>query len=218
MKSDSQIQQDIIQELSWEPSVTHEHIGVAVANGIVTLTGTIPSYIEKFAAEKAAQRVAGVKAVVEKIEVKIPGAHERADTDIAQAVINQMKWNVQVPDQLIKTSVENGWVKLSGEVEWEYQRTAAESGIRSLTGVKGVSNNISIKLKKVQPEIIKQKIEEALKREAEREARRIAVEVSGGKVTLSGSVHSFAEMQDAKGAAWATPGVTNVENNLHISP
>lgn len=218
MKTDSQIQQDVQQELKSDPSVTHEHIGVSVSNGIVTLTGTIPSYIEKFSAEKATQRVAGVKAVVEKIEVKLPGMHAKDDHDLAQAIVNQMKWNVQVPDQLVKASVENGWVKLTGEVEWEYQRSASESSVRGLTGVRGVTNNISIKAKKVQPELIKQKIEEALKREAEREARRIAVEVSGSKVTLSGEVHSFAEMQDARGAAWATPGVTSVENKLHIAP
>lgn len=218
MKSDSQIQTDIIQELKMDPSVSHEHIGVSVSDGIVTLSGTIPSYIEKFAAEKAAQRVSGVKAVIEKIEVKLPGIHERGDQDLAQAIINQFKWNVQVPDHLVKASVENGWVKLSGEVEWDYQRVATEKCVRGLTGVKGVMNNITLKAKNVQPEIIKQRIEEALKREAEREARRINVDVNGSKVTLTGNVHSFAEMQGARGAAWAAPGVTSVENNLHISP
>lgn len=216
MKTDSQIQADVIQELKWDPSVAHEHIGVSVTDGIVTLLGTIPSYIEKSAAEKAAQRVAGVKAVVEKIEVKLPGSARRDDQDIAKAVVNQFKWNVQVPESLIKASVEDGWIELSGEVEWDYQRNAAESCIRGLTGVKGVTNNITIKTKKVQPELIKQKIEEALKREAEREARRISVEVSGSRVVLSGNVRSFSEMQDAKGAAWSAPGVTSVENNLHV--
>lgn len=217
MKTDAQIQTDVMQELKWDPSVTHEHIGVAVNDGIVSLSGSVPSYIEKSAAERCAQRVAGVKAVVEKIEVKLPGTYKRDDQEIAKAIVSQLKWSVQVPAEAVKASVENGWVDLTGEVEWEYQRAAAESSIRGLTGVRGVVNNISIKAKSVQPETIRQKIEEALKREAEREARRIAVEVRGSKVTLSGDVRSFAEMQDAKWAAWSSPGVTNVENNLHVA-
>ena len=216
MKTDSQIQKDVIQELTWDPSVTHEHIGVSVLDGIVTLSGTIPSYIEKSAAERVVQHVAGVKAIVEKIEVKLPGSQRRDDQDIAKALISQLKWNVQVPDDAIKVSVEDAWVELSGNVEWDYQRTAAENCARSLIGVKGVSNYINLKGKKVKPEVIKQKIEEALKREAEREARRISVEVHGSKVILSGEVHSIAEMNDVKMAAWSAPGVTSVENNIHI--
>ncbi len=217
MKTDSQIQADVMQELKWDPSVTHERIGVAVAGAVVSLSGIVPSYIEKKAAEKATQRVAGVKAVVEKIEVKLPGSFERDDAAIASAVLSQFKWNVQVPDELIKVSVEEGWVQLGGEVEWGYQKDAAERCIRSLIGVKGVSNNIVIMVKKVQPEVVKQKIEDALKREVEREARRISVEVQGSKVILSGDVHSFAELQDAKGAAWSAPGVASVESHLHIT-
>ena len=217
MKSDSQIQADIIQELKWDPSVTHEHIGVAVSEGIVTLSGAVPSYIEKFAAERASQRVSGVKAVVEKIEVKIPGSYKKDDQDIAKAILNQFKWNVQVPHDHVKARVEEGWVELTGEVEWDYQRTAAENSVRGLTGVKGVSNNMTIKAKKVQPEAIKKKIEEALKREAEREARAIEVEVQGSRIILSGDVRSFSEMEDAKWAAWSAPGVTEVENNLYVN-
>lgn len=217
MKSDSQIQSEVIQELRWDPSVKHEHIGVTVADAIVTLSGNVPSYVEKSVAEKAAQRVFGVKAVVEKIEVKLPGSDQRDDQEIAKAVVNQLKWNVQVPDELIKASVENGWVELSGEVEWAYQRAAAEKCVRSLTGVTGVFNKITLKAKKIQPEVIKKKIEEALKREAEREAQRIAIEVQGSKVILSGEVHSFAEMNFAKWAAWSAPGVTSIENKLHLA-
>lgn len=217
MKKDAEIQTDVIQELKWDPSVSHEHIGVSVSEGIVTLAGMVPSYVEKSAAEKATKRVSGVKAVVEKIDVKLPGSFKRDDQEIAKAVINQFKWNVQVPDQLVKATVEDGWVDLSGEVEWEYQRAAAESSIQGLTGVKGVSNNIVIKAKQIQPDVIKQKIEEALRREAEKEAKQIAIEVKGNKVILSGKVRSFSEMQDAKWAAWSAPGVTTVENNLQVA-
>lgn len=216
MKTDSQLQIEVMHELKWDPSVTHEHIGVAVSDGIVTLSGTVPTYIEKSAAEKAAQRVFGVNAVVEKIEVKLPGSFVRGDEEIAKAIVNQFKWNAQVPEQLVKASVEDGWVDLSGEVEWDYQRTAAEKCARGLTGVIGVLNHITIKEKKVQPEIVKEKIEEALKRKAAREARNISVNVNGSKVILSGNVSSFSELQDVRSAAWSAPGVTSVENNLHV--
>lgn len=217
MKSDSQIQQDVMQELIWDPRVSHEHIGVSVIDGIVTLSGTIPSYIEKSAAERAAQRVSGVKAVVEKIEVKLPGSLERDDQDIAEAVLNLFRWNVEIPDNLIKVSVENGWVKLTGEVEWNYQRNAAEKSVHSLTGVKGVSNNITLKTREVQADVVKQKIEEALKREAIREAKQINVAIKGGIVTLSGKVNSFSEMNDAQLAVWSAPGVTKIENKLLVA-
>jgi osmotically-inducible protein OsmY len=218
MKTDAQIQTDVMQELKWDPSVTHEHIGVAASDGIVTLSGTVPSYIEKFAAEKATQRVGGVKAVVEKIEVKVPGSYHRDDQDIAKAVIDQFRWHTQVPDDLVKVSVENGWVELTGEVEWDYQRSAAENAVRGLTGVKGITNKIAIRLKVIQPADIKDNIEQALKRAAEREAGRIAVQVRGTRVILSGKVRSFAELRDVRVAAWSAPGVTVVEdNNLSIA-
>jgi osmotically-inducible protein OsmY len=218
MKTDAQIQTDVMQELKWDPSVTHEHIGVAVSDGIVTLSGTVPSYIEKFAAEKATQRLGGVKAVVEKIEVKVPGSYHRDDQDIAKAVIDQFRWHTQVPDDLVKVSVENGWVELTGEVEWDYQRSAAENAVRGLTGVKGITNKIAIRLKVIQPADIKDNIEQALKRAAEREAGRIAVQVRGTRVILSGKVRSFAELRDVRVAAWSAPGVTVVEdNNLSIA-
>jgi len=216
MKTDSQIQSDVIQELKWDPSVSHEHIGVAVTDGIVTLSGSIPSYIEKSAAERAAQRVSGVKAVVEKIDVKLLSSYEKDDQDIAEAILNQFRWSVQIPEKSIKLSVENGWVKLTGEVEWDFQRKAAEHSVRGLTGVKGVSNNLTLKTRQVQADIVKQKIEEALKSEAMHEAKKITVDIHGSTVTLSGKVHSFAEMSDAKLAAWSAPGVTKIENNLHI--
>ncbi len=216
MKTDSQIQSEIIQELKWEPQVNHEQIGVAVSDGIATLLGTVPSFIEKSAAERTAQQVSGVRAVVEKIEVKIPGSYRRDDEDIAHTILEQFKWNIQVPDDLVKARVEGGWVELSGEVEWEYQRAATEKCVRGLTGVKGITNSIFIKAKEVQPELIKQRIEEALRVKAEREARRIKVEVSGHRVVLTGDVHSFSEANDVRGAAFGTPGVTSVVNNLTV--
>lgn len=217
MKSDSQIQTDVMHELLWDPRVSHEHIGVSVTNGVVTLSGTAPSYIEKSAAERAAQRVLGVKAVVENIDVKLPSLHEKDDQDIAEAVLNAFIWNVEIPDKLIKVAVEDGWVKLSGEVEWNYQRDAAEKAVRSLMGVKGVSNNIILKTREVQAGAVKQKIEDALKREALREAKQINVAINGGTVSLSGKVHSFSEMNDVELAAWSAPGVTKIENKLLIA-
>ena len=172
MKTDSQIQTDVMRELRWDPNVTHERVGVAVSEGIVTLSGSIPTFIEKSAAEKATQRVPGVRAVVEKIEVKLPGLYVRDDQEIAKAIVSQLNWNVQVPDGLVKARVEDGWIFLSGEVEWDFQRSAAEHCVRNLTGVKGVANYITIKEKNVQSEIVKQRIEEALKRKAERQAHR----------------------------------------------
>jgi osmotically-inducible protein OsmY len=207
-----------MQEVKWDPSITHEHIGVAVSGGIVTLSGTVPSYIEKSSAEKAAQRVGGVKAVVEKIEVRIPGSYHRDDQDIAKAILDEFRWHSQVPDDLVKARVENGWVELTGEVEWDYQRSAAENAIRGLTGVRGITNKLGIKAKGVQPFEIKEKIEEALKRAAEREADRIVVEVRGTRVILSGKVRSFAELRDVRGAAYSAPGVTSIDdNNLSVA-
>ncbi|MFZ3230207.1 MAG: BON domain-containing protein [Pseudobdellovibrio sp.] len=216
MKTDSQIQADVIQELKWDPSVTHEHIGVSVADGIVTLSGTIPSFIEKSAAEKAVERVSGVEAIVEKIEVRLPGVHIRDDQEIAKTITNQFKWNIQIPDDSIKAKVEEGFVTLTGEVDWEYERAAAENCVKGLTGVIDIANEIKLKEKSIDPQVVKHRIEEALKRKAEREAKRISVVVHGSRVILSGNVHSFNDMQDAKGAAWSAPGVTSVENNINI--
>jgi osmotically-inducible protein OsmY len=212
MKTDAHIQTDVMQELKWDPSVTHEHIGVAVSDGIVTLSGIVPSYIEKSAAEKAAERVEGVKAVVEKIEVKIPGSFHKDDEDIAKAIITQLRWHTQVPDELVKASVEKGWVELAGEVEWEFQRRAAERVVRGLSGVRGITNKITINARAVQPSSIKEKIEQALKRAAEREARHIEIQVQGSRVFLTGKVRSFAELRDVRGAAWSAPGVTYVDD------
>lgn len=212
MKSDAQVQTDVMQELRWDPSLTHEHIGVAVSDGIVTLSGTVPTFIEKSAAEKAAQRVGGVKAVVEKIEVKLFGSVHKDDKEIAEAIVQQLKWHAQIPDESVKASVEKGWVELTGEVEWQYQRRAAAKLVRGLTGVRGISNKITLKAKVAQPAEIQSKIEQALKRAAEREAGHLKIEVRGSRVILSGKVRSYAEFRDVRGAAWSAPGVTSVDD------
>lgn len=215
MKADSQLQESVLEELKWEPSVHHEHIGVAVSEGIVTLSGTVPSFIEKHAAEKTVQKVAGVKAIVEKIEVKLPGSMIRNDEDIAKAVLERFKWSVLVPDNKLKATVTNGWVTLNGEVDWEYQRKAAEKLVRELTGVKFVTNSISLK-PTFDATNLKDKIEKALLRAAEHESNKINVEVQGSRVTLSGRVRSLAEMKLVEGTAWGCPGVTEVQDKLRV--
>lgn len=215
MKTDSQIQKDVMDELKFDPTITHERVGVAVKNGIVTLTGSVPSYFEKTAAERAAHRVAGVQAVAEEIEVKYPGSYARDDGDIAESILHAFRWNVRIPEKKLKVQVTKGWVTLAGEVEWEFQRTAAEEALKSLAGVTGVTNSIEIK-PKIQATDVKTKIEQALKRSAEREANQIMVQVEGRHVTLSGKVRSYAELLDARGAAWSAPGVTAVEDRLSI--
>jgi osmotically-inducible protein OsmY len=216
MKKDSEIQKDVIQELTWSPNITHTNIGVAVASGIVTLSGTVPSYAEKMAAENAAQRVSGVRAMVESIDVKLPWDFQRTDEDIARMALEALKWDIQVPDNLVKLKVERGQITLSGEVEWEFQRIAAKDAVKNLTGVTKVMNNISLKAR-VSPAKVKEKIEQALTRAVEREAKRINVDVHGNKVILSGKVRSFADLRDARGAAFNAPGITEVENHLEIA-
>lgn len=217
MKTDSKIQEDVLQELKWDPRVTHEYIGVSVSSGIVTLSGSVPSYAQKISAEKAAQRVAGVKAVVEKIEVKLPNSFKRGDDDIAKSIVHQFDWDVMIPNDLIKTNVEKGWVELSGEVPWEFQKAEAEKIVRKTTGVVGVRNFIKIKAKTIQPDTIKQKITEALKRSAEKDAKNINVEVRGTEVTLTGEVSSYSEKEDARWAAFSAPGITRVQNDIEVT-
>ena len=216
MKSDKQIQTDVLRELAYNPSVTETHIGVSVEDGVVTLSGKVPSFAEKSAAEGSVLRVEGVKAIVEKIEVELPGSLKRSDADIAQAAIDALAWNVQVPPNSVKVTVENGKLELSGEVSWEFQKKAAYDSVKNLAGISWIDDAIKIR-SRINPENVKGKIEEALKRAATREASRIKIEAEGGKVILTGKVRSLAELRDASGAAWSAPGVSEVESRLEVA-
>jgi osmotically-inducible protein OsmY len=215
MKTDTQIQNDVTDELKWNPMVTAIHIGTTVKDGIVTLSGNVPHYTEKNAAEEAVQRVSGVRAVANELEVQLIESYERSDEDIAEAALNALKWNYQVPEG-VKVSVSKGWVTLKGTVQWDFERTAAKNAVRHLMGVTGVFDEIKLK-SQAQPEDVKTRIEAALKRSAETEGKGISVEVDGTRVTLRGQVHSLAEKEDARFAAWCTPGVTTVENELRVA-
>ena len=217
MKSDTQLQKDVVDELRWDPSVSEKEIAVAVKDGVVTLGGYVHSFAQKRAAEHAVSRVAGVKAVAEDSQVKLPTSLLRSETEIAHAAINALKWDVEVPDDLIKTKVENGWITLEGAVEFFFQKIAAERCVRFLNGVKGVTNLVSVK-PSVATTKVSQNIEAALKRRAEVDAARITVATSDGKVTLRGSVHSWLELKEAENAAWATPGVWSVDDRLAVVP
>jgi len=216
MKTDKQLQCDVIDELQYEPSVDATKIGVVVQNGIVSLTGTVASYAEQNAATHTAERVAGVKAVANETKVELPSMHQRDDADIAQAVLNALKWHVWVPEDTIKVSVQRGWVRLEGTVDSKFQRTSADDAVRYLTGVMGLTNLIKVNQPAINSSEVKTKIENALRRATEVEAARINVEVNGSKVILRGKVRSWAERGDAERAAWAAPGVGQVEDLLTI--
>jgi osmotically-inducible protein OsmY len=217
MKTDTQLQHDVLAELGWEPSINASQIGVTAKDGVVTLTGSVASFADKMTAERVTKRVYGVKAVANDLEVKIPGRSQRTDTDIATAALNVLKWDTTIPEDRIKVTVRHGYITLEGQVDWGYQKDSAERGVRNLTGVMGLTSQITVK-SRVQPADIKSKIEAAFKRSAELDARRVGVEARDGKVILHGNVHSWAEKEQAEQAAWAAPGVSEVESRLTVTP
>ena len=216
MKSDKQLQKDVLDDLTWDPSIDASKVGVAVSNGVVTLTGDVPSYFQKQNTERIVKRVAGVRAVANDIEVRLAGSTERNDTDIAHAALNALKWDTSVPEENVKLSVTKGWVTIEGSVDWNYQRESCEKVIEKLVGVKGVTNRISVS-PHVKSKDVKGEIKAALHRYAELESRNIEVDSADSTITLRGQVRSWAERKEAETAAWMAPGVTQVKNEIIVS-
>lgn len=217
MKTDTQLKKDVQAELEWDPAINAAEVGVAVKDGVVTLSGHLDTFAEKYEVEKVVQRVAGVRAVAVEIDVKLTAGSARSDSEIAHAVETAFAWHSSVPGERIRVKVEKGWVTLSGEVDWEYQRAAAANLVRPLVGVVGVNNGIVLK-PRTTPDNIEKRIRDALTRQAEREAKGIEVQVHGATAVLRGTVHSMAERMAAQGAAWSAPGINRVDNELHVSP
>jgi osmotically-inducible protein OsmY len=217
MKSDRDIERDVKEELKWNPDLDASDIAVSVKDGVVTLAGFVKSYTDKYEAEAAAKRVAGVKGVANDIEVRLPSIDERPDPDIARDAVAALKSQLPISSEHIKVVVKNAWVTLEGQVEWQYQKNTAENAVRRIKGVKGVSNMILLR-PRAEPSEIKRKIQEAFKRNAEVDANRIVVETQGSEVILKGTVRSWIEREEAERVAWSAPGVTKVEDRIVVSP
>ena len=217
MRSDAEIERDVEEELRWDPDLDATDIAISVKSGVVTLAGFVKSYTDKYEAEAAAKRVAGVSAVANDIEVRMPSVDERPDPDIAREAVAAIKSQLPISSEHIKVVVKNGWVTLEGQVEWQYQRSTAEISVRRIKGVKGVNNLVQLK-PRAEPSEIKRKIEEAFRRNAEVDANRITVEAHGGEVILKGTVRSWIEREEAERTAWSAPGVIKVEDRIIVSP
>lgn len=215
MKTDLQLKKDVTDELEWEPSIHASQVGVAVKEGVVTLSGHLDTYAEKYAIEQAVARVEGVRAIAMEVDVKLEPGHKRSDSEIAMAAESALKWHSLVPEEKIRVKVEKGWITLTGEVDWDYQRQNASKAVRSLTGVVGVTSSITLKAS-VTPANVSNRIREALTRHAEREAKNIEVGVNGATVTLRGEVDSWAERTAADSAVWAAPGISRVVNEIRV--
>ena len=216
MKSDSQLQRDVLEELEWDPRVDHADIGVSVVDGVVSLNGWVKSYAEKIAAETAAKRVGGVNAIAEELKIRYASDAKTADHEIAKRILDMFKYNVLVPDEKIKVKVEKGWVSLTGEVEWNYQSTEAAKAAGKVSGVIGVSNDLAIR-NHAQVSDVRKRIEDAFKRQADLDAKSVTITAAGNKVTLGGKVKAWHERKLAEQAAWAAPGVTQVEDRIIIA-
>jgi osmotically-inducible protein OsmY len=217
MKTDMQLQKDVLAELKWTASLREAEIGVAAKDGVVTLSGYVQNHAQKLAAEEATKRVGGVRAVADDLKVKLPFSLERSDTEIAHAAIRALDWDTEVPDKSITVTVNDGWISLQGNVEWQFQKAAAERAVKYLNGARGVINSIMITPKTASPAKVSERIKDALKRSAEHDADQVKVSAVDGKVTLTGTVRSWAERSDAELAAWSAPGVREVVDKIMIS-
>lgn len=216
MKTDMQLHTDVLAELAWDPRVNEKEIGVAVKDGVVTLTGSVANYADKWSSERAVERVADVRAVANDLKVNIPATASHSDTEIAHQVVEALAWDIRVPNDKIQSAVTNGWVTMTGSAEWGYQREAAERAVRNLVGVRGVTNSIKVTPRSTSASDVSVKIKTALERRADRTAEHINVETFDGIVTLKGSVPSFSERRAAEAAAWSAAGVREVRDELVV--